>query len=110
MDFKNQTELFNYLWEIKPHVSEISGEPLHPKGHWQWHHQFSHTCPKGLYRRIKLSPENIVLMTKSEHDFWEHWTEKHKTMSMYLQHADKWDALLEKYEQLKIQYHNTPLK
>lgn len=110
MDFKNQTELFNYLWEIKPHVSEISGEPLHPKGHWKWHWQFAHICEKSLYRKIKLSEDNIILLTPEEHHFFEHFKLKDKNKPMYLNHAENWEKLFAKKEQMKIQYHNTPLK
>lgn len=71
MKFKNQTELFNYIWETREHKSELSGEPLLPKGHFQWHWQFLHVLPKGAYPYYKLRPENIILGTIKEHEHQE---------------------------------------
>ena len=66
--FKNQRELFNHIWETRPHVSELSGKPLLPKGHFQWHWQFLHILPKGSYPHYRLNIENIVLGTVHEHE------------------------------------------
>ena len=75
MKFKNQTELFNYIWETRPHKSELSGFNLLPKGHYQWHWQFLHVLPKGTYPRYKLNPKNIILGLPSEHDQQESFPE-----------------------------------
>ena len=55
MIFKNQAELFNYIWETRPHVSELTGEKLLPKGDFKWHWQFLHVLPKGSYKYYKLN-------------------------------------------------------
>jgi serine/threonine protein kinase len=68
MTFKNQGELFDYIWESRPHISELSGKPLLPKGHFKWHWQFLHILPKGSYPHFKLNPENILLGLPDEHD------------------------------------------
>lgn len=52
-------------------MSELSGKPLLPKGHNQWHWQFMHILPKGSYPRYKLNIENIVLGTVWEHEHQE---------------------------------------
>jgi len=67
-DFNNQIELFNYIWETREHISELSGEPLLNKGAFQWHWQFLHILPKGTYPKYRLNPENIVLGTVKEHE------------------------------------------
>ncbi|MFZ7121755.1 MAG: hypothetical protein ACOWWH_12515 [Eubacteriaceae bacterium] len=71
--FKNQKELFEYIWETRPHISEFSGEPLLPKGHFQWHWQFMHCLPKGSYLKYKLNPDNIILGTVYEHEHQEEY-------------------------------------
>ena len=70
-EFKNQTELFEWIWDNRPHVSEVSGKQLFPKGHWQFHWQFCHILPKGSYPSLKLDPENIMLMLPHEHSYQE---------------------------------------
>lgn len=71
MKFKNQSSLFEYLWETRAHVSEVSGLPLLPKGHSMWHFQFAHILSKGAYPSFKLLPENIMLMRPEEHEYQE---------------------------------------
>ena len=67
MEFKNQKELFDHIWETRPHVSEISGKPLYPKSHSLWHFQFLHVLSKGAYPSFKFREENIMLATPEEH-------------------------------------------
>lgn len=64
---KNQAELFARVWENRPHRSELSGVPLLPKGHPQWHWQFLHVLPKGSYPKWKLEEKNIMLALPDEH-------------------------------------------
>ena len=68
MTFKNQTELFNHIWETREQVSELSGKPLLFKGHFQWYWQFLHVLPKGTYPKYKLNPDNIILALPEEHE------------------------------------------
>jgi hypothetical protein len=65
---KSQSELFRHVWETRKHVSEVSGEPLLPEGHPQWHWQFAHVLSKGAFPRYRLNPENIMLMLPAEHE------------------------------------------
>ena len=67
MTFKSQKELFNYIWENRPHISELTGKPLLPKGHYLWYNQFLHVLSKGQYKAYKLNPENIMLALPEEH-------------------------------------------
>ena len=54
MEFKNQKELFEYIWETREHISELSGKPLYHRNHDLWHWQFLHVLPKGHYKAYKL--------------------------------------------------------
>ena len=105
MEPKNQSELFNQIWEEREHISEISGRPLFNKGHMQFFWQFSHTLPKGLYPRLKLEKRNIVLMLPGEHEFYGKFTEKDKEKPMYKNYQGAWDALFELRDLLKAKYH-----
>jgi len=71
--FKNQKEMFDYIWETRPHISELSGDPLLPKGHFKWHWQFLHVLPKGSYQSYKLNPDNILLALPHEHEKQEQY-------------------------------------
>ena len=73
MKFKNQKEMFNYIWETREHKSEISGLPLFHEKHFQHHWQFLHILPKGTYPKWKLNPDNIMLGTVEEHENQEQY-------------------------------------
>ena len=66
--FKNEAELFRYIWEVRPHFSELSGKHLLPAGNYRWHWQFLHILPKGIYPKYRLNPENIILALPEEHE------------------------------------------
>jgi hypothetical protein len=66
-NFKNQKELFMHIWNSRPHVSELTGEPLLPINNDLWHFQFLHVLPKGSYPSYKLREENIKLGLPDEH-------------------------------------------
>jgi hypothetical protein len=46
-EFKNQMEMYKYIWDTRDHVSQLSGKPL-----LLW----------------KLNPENIILGLPEEHE------------------------------------------
>ena len=73
MEFKNQSELFNWIWNNRPHVSELTGNDLLPKGHFQWHWQFLHVLCKKNYPKYRLLPENILLGLPDEHSHQERY-------------------------------------
>ena len=95
---RTEIDIFNEIWEQRPHKSEIDGAPLLPKGHKFWHWQFSHCLPKGLYPKLKLDNDNVVLMTWEQHQLWEFYPHK-------LQDKEEWKWLFEKRERLKQKYH-----
>lgn len=82
-----ELEMFNEIWDERPHFSEVSGELLLPKGHPQWHWQFAHVLNKGTYTRYKFNKENIMLMLPEEH-----------------MKQERYPKFQQKHEQLKAQY------
>ena len=62
-----ELKLFKEIWEEREHKSELSGNPLLPYGHFQWHWQFLHILSKGTYPKWKLEKKNIILGTVEEH-------------------------------------------
>lgn len=66
-NFKNQTELFDWIYENRDWKSEIDGSKLPRKGNPLWYWCFAHVLPKGAYPSMKLDPENIMLMTPEQH-------------------------------------------
>lgn len=95
-------KLFEDIWDEREHVSEISGEPLLPKGHPQWHWQFSHVVEspyKGF--GFPLRKDNVVLMLPEEHTMYgERTTEAKKDPRFNWVFKKKIDLILE-YNKLK---------
>lgn len=73
--FRNQKEMFDWIWENRPHISELTGKQLLPLGNFTWHHQFAHILPKGTYPKWRLNPDNIMLVRPEEHHKQESYPE-----------------------------------
>lgn len=56
------------IWEERDHVSELTGKPLFPYGHFLWKNQFLHVLPHGKYASEALNKRNIMLGLPEEHD------------------------------------------
>lgn len=95
---KTEGQLYEEIWNERPHVSEIDGTPLLPKGHKMWHWQFSHLLSKGAYPSARLDKDNVVLKTWAQHQLWEF--HQHK-----LRDKEEWKWVFEKRERLKKEYH-----
>lgn len=67
MIFRTQKECFRYVYETRAHISELSGKPLLPKSHSQFHWQFLHILSKGSYPKWKYNSDNILLALPEEH-------------------------------------------
>jgi hypothetical protein len=89
MSKPNLKSLFIEIWEERPHLSEVSGRPLLPIGHWQWHWQFAHILTKGAYPSFKFRKDNIILMLPEEHEKQESFA-----------------SFIEKREELKRKYYD----
>lgn len=87
MRFKNKIALFRHVWETRPHVSELSGKPLLPPGHWQHHWQYLHVLG-GNYPHYKLESRNVLLGLPEEH-----------------QNQNQYEVFNQKTEELKREYY-----
>lgn len=94
--------IFLEMWNELPNVCCITGEPLLPLNHMHWHSQFSHVLPKGLYKKAKLSKENIKLMLPEHH---YNYGNRGRDFLLNSEHADKWLEILDLYDELKQKYH-----
>jgi len=98
--FKNQKEMFDFIWSSREHICQISGSNLDlvPKSRRHW--CMAHIIPKSLYPYFKLKEDNILLLHPDVHgmvdNFTEDLREKHKEVNFIL-----WFAL---QEQKKIEY------
>ncbi len=102
----SEVDLFDEIWDERPHRSEVSGIFLTDRPHSrgdhdamrQWVRQFSHLVPKGTYPSMRLRKDNIVLKTAYEHDLW-HNTPKHELLKLH----PGWEAIIKRYhEQLAV--------
>ena len=55
--------VFREIWSERPHVSQISGTPILFDVRC-----FHHVLTKGAYPEHRLNKENIILLTKREHE------------------------------------------
>lgn len=105
MIFSGQRELFFYVWNNRPHISEISGAYL---GHEAVAHFFAHIIGKGAYPSFKLREDNIVLLTREEHYAFDQGDVT--KLPDYEKHRAKWEELLEKKQLLIQEYNRTDHK
>lgn len=90
MKFKTQNELFDYVWETREHISELTGRPLLPKGHFKWHWQFLHVLSKGSYPSMKFESENVLLGLPDEHTNQERYQVfKDRQIELKRQYSDR---------------------
>ena len=68
-------KIFIEIWKERPHVSQLSGKPLHPMGHLKWHWQFAHILGKNVAPSWKENKDNILLVLPDEHENQEQWPE-----------------------------------
>lgn len=81
---RSEIDVFNEIWDERPHVSELSGKPLLPKGHILWFKQFLHVVNKGRFDSVRLDKRNILLGLPDEHDHQDRYDvfEQRKTEIM----------------------------
>ena len=67
---RSEIDVFNEIWNERPHVSELSGKPLpYDKSNMKmWVCQFLHVVNKGRSPMLRLDKRNIMLGTPEEHD------------------------------------------
>jgi hypothetical protein len=91
-----QREFFLEIWMERPHVSEVSGNPL---GHEPLTFHFSHVLSKGAEPAAKFDKENIMLMTLEEHQTWENF-------KATIRNNPRWDHVLQRAVEMKRKYNN----
>ena len=60
-------ELFQEIWNERPHVCQVTGEPIKEFDL----RCFSHIVPKSLSSKLALDKENVWIVTPEIHHFWE---------------------------------------
>ena len=91
MEFKTKKELYEYIWNNRPHVSEVSGLPLLYPNHFQFHWQFAHVLNHGRYPHYKFNPDNIMLMLPEEHANQDSYTKfKEKQLELTREYYKKY--------------------
>lgn len=67
---RSEIDVFNEIWEERPHISELSGKPLpyNRDNMKKWVCQFLHVINKGRSPALRLDKRNIMLGTPEEHD------------------------------------------
>lgn len=90
-----EKEVFDDIWNERPHVSQISDEPITEA----MPINFLHVLPKAQnkYPKLKLDKQNIVLGTADEHYTWDH---RRKTIL----NDPKWKWMFELEATLKAKY------
>ena len=98
--FKNQVEMFNHIWKLRPHVSELSDHKLEDyHGTDFWFNLFAHILPKGDFPLFRLKEENIVLLTPYEHTLLDHG---HKAQRD--KYSSQWGSLKAAAMRLHLEY------
>jgi hypothetical protein len=89
-----EKEVFQEIWNERPHESQIDKSPLGEAASFM----FMHVLAKGQnkYPKFKLNKQNIVLATLAQHHNWDN--ARHKCVS------SDWDKIWELEESLKQQY------
>ena len=96
--FNNQKEMFDFVWNTREHICQISGSNLDlvPKSKFFW--MFAHILNKKNYPFFKLNAENILLVHPDVHycvdNFSQDMRQKNPTFDF-----NKWFGLLEEQKQ-----------
>lgn len=74
-----ELKVFKEIWEERPRVSFISGESLQRyDGTNKFVSLFAHVLAKGRYPHLRLSKDNVVMLTPHEHYLFDHGTKKQR--------------------------------
>lgn len=90
-------ELFQEIWNERPHFSEIS--PLTPIREFSIH-CFAHILSKGSHPSFTYYKPNIALVTPEEHDLYDNQTGKVLNNPMWRPFFEKKQLLKEEYNKL----------
>lgn len=87
-------EYFKEIWGERPHISEVSQEPIH---HFDIR-CFSHILPRSTYPLFATYKKNLVLKTPKEHDLWQFHQDEIKDDPM-------WKPFFQLKEELTREYY-----
>ena len=94
--------VFYEIWEEREHVSQVSDAPLNFHFDPGMFFVFSHLHSRGACPALKLSKENIWLMTYMEHEFWEDGKEEiRRQIKDGNSNYDIWKPCLDEFDRLK---------
>lgn len=90
--------VFEQIWNERPHVSQISGEPIREAKAIN----FMHVLAKGQnkYPKFKLLKQNILLVTDQEHHYWDNQRDMVENDARWLWVYQLENDLKEKYKAL----------
>ena len=91
--------LFEAILAVRPHVSFLSGLPIHNPDHNNLHHCLN----KNLYSAFRLYDKNIILILTDEHWLIHNGTNLQKEVYAK-EHNFSWDKLTDLIETLKGEY------
>lgn len=89
--------LFKEIWMIRKRVSFVSGIPIkefHPI-------HFAHVVPKSTYPALRLTPNNIVLLTEEEHRLYDQGTQRQRQQYAKEHPNADWQKLYDLRDSLK---------
>lgn len=96
--FDNQKQMFEFIWDSRPHVCALSGQDLNKVSNERIHWCMAHILNKKNYPFFKLKEDNILLVHPDVHtmvdNFTEDLREKHKHINFNL-----WFQLVEQKKQ-----------
>lgn len=77
--FKNENEMFKYIWETRPHVCQITGDKLDEYFDTDyWYNCFAHILPKreNAFPEFRLYINNVFLVIPDIHMLYDQGTLK----------------------------------
>ena len=101
--FSSEKSLFEHVFDSRPHVSQVSGKPIHDARP----HNFAHILPKAInkYPHLRFCPWNIALMTLMEHHLWDNGTDdQRRDYAKRIGNPDCWIPIEEQRDGLKEYY------
>ena len=92
--------LFKRLYAEQDGLCAVTGLPLHPPAHEDFHKQGSHILPKGAYPRARLWPDNVVMVLVEQHNLWEREKDKDKLVEI----EPRWAEYAQRYFDMRLAY------
>ena len=108
--YKNQKELFKHIWDIREHKCWLTGQNLDRFiGTMFEPWLFAHVLPKGKYPKMKLNPDNIVLLHPEVHTLVDNYLLEYKDKVHYVSGVPTkipFEKFFNYKEELKIIYNS----